>query len=131
MRVRLPVLSAVVVAFVLSSGCGGKDPSAFEKDLVRTVKPLTTKSVAWSGDLDGGYRGLVLRGRDNAALERAVRRFLTSQGRQEKNGFQYVGSGDPGLVNVNVLPRELSLVPSDAPDEAKRSVDGVMVSFTD
>ena len=65
------------------------------------------------------------------ALERAVRGFLVSQGRQEKNGFQYMGPVKPRLVEVNVLPQELSLVPPDAPVEAKLSVAGVLVTFSD
>ena len=127
---RLGLLGIGACCCALLFGCGGKESSAFEKQLIQAMRPLTTESVAWEGELDGGYRGLVLRGRDNAALDRAVRKFLIAQGRREQNGFQYTGATEPGLVDVNVLPRDLSLVPSDAPDEAKRTEPGIMVSFS-
>ena len=123
---RLLLATGVVL---LGTGCGS-ERSQFERSLLDRAKQENLDSVSFNSHLVGASRYVILRGSDIAKVQVVVADFLGDEGFRKAGETQYIRGSRPKLVDVNVLPGEALSVPSDAPDEAKRSKRGVMVSFS-
>ena len=129
--VRRNIAYLLVAAGVVLLGAGcGSERSEFERSLFDRAKQENLASVSFTSHLVGQSRYVILRGPDINNVEVMVADFLADEGFRKAGETQYIRGSRPKLVDVNVLPGEALSVPSDAPDEAKRSKPGVMVSFS-
>lgn len=128
-RRNIALLLLVVGAGSLAAGCGS-ERSEFERSLLDRAKQENLESVEFNSDLVGQSRYVILSGSDAKKVQVAVADFLAGEGFRKSGDTQYVRGSRPKLVDVNVLPGDALSIPSDAPDEAKRSGPGVMVSFS-
>ena len=123
-------LVLVVGAVLLLGGCGS-ERSQFERSLSDRAERENLETFAFNSHLVGASRYVILRGPDINKVQVIVAEFLADEGFQKGGDTHYLRKVSPKLVYVDVLPGPTTLtVPSDAPDEAKRSEPGVMVSFS-